>query len=138
MENFINISTESYSTQDKYSLSSMAKSLVACGVLAASISGGSGITTTLPSRTRPSTLSTNTGSAGTHVSRLYESYNPTWSNVSINPSQAHDSRVNIPESLSIIKMLAFIEGDTEAEIRADDFFYSKQFSTKKVLLRSKK
>jgi len=138
MEYLIDISTESYSIQDKYSLSSMAKSLVACGMLAASISGSRGVTATIPSRICSSSLSTKTGSDEIHISRLYESYSPTWSNVSISPSQTHDTQANIPESLSIIKMLAFIKGDNEAEIRADNFFNSKQISTKKVLLRRKK
>lgn len=139
MEYLIDISTESYCTQDKYSLSNMAKSLVACGVLAASLSGGSAIATTLPSRNYSlNTLATKTGSDEIHISRLYESYNATWSNVSISPSQLHDNQVNISDSLNIIKMLSFIEGDNEAENRADNFFNSKQISTKKVLLRREK
>jgi len=135
----VDISAESYSNQDKYSFSAMAKSLIAaCGVLAASIGGGSGFATINPARFLSSTASTKTGSDEISISKLYESYSPTWSNVRIKPSQTNDLQTNIPESLGIIKMLAFIDGDINAETSADNFFNSKRIATKKVLLRKKK
>ena len=140
MESLSDVSVESYSIQDKYSFCSVAKSLLACGMgmLAVGISGGT--STAIPiSRTCSSpALSIKTGSDEMYVSRMYESYNPTWSNVNISPIQTRDSVVNIPESLSIIKLLAFVDGDNEAEINADNFFNSKKIKTKKVLFRKKK
>ncbi len=71
------------------------------------------------------------------INFLYSQASPTWSGVETAFVFTKDTVEDISGSLSMIRQLSFVEGDSEAEKQADIFFSQIRVKTKKIMVNSK-
>jgi hypothetical protein len=116
----------------QYSMSNMTKTLIVCGALLLNANGSF-----FPAPPRINLPVCRGGSDGYLINHLYPSDSPTWSDVTTAYASPKDTANYIPETLSVLSKLAFLEGDAEAEKEADQFFNQIQIKTKKIMIRRK-
>ena len=71
-----------------------------------------------------------------HINGIYRLPDKTWSNVvTAVESSPPNSIDGIAMGLDIINQLAFMEGDSEVEKMADNYFDSVKFTSRKVIIK---
>lgn len=116
----------------QYSISNITKTLVVCGAFL--INAGVPIINAPPKIN----LHINKEGSGSYIiNDHFSSYSSTWSDVETTYASQKSGASDLRGTFNVLSKLAFLEGDAEAEKKADLFFDQIQVKTKKIMVSTK-